>query len=243
MRNYNDYAIVTFLRTEFAHIPAGGGGRLLDLGCGSRPYAGLYRERFSYCIAGDFDVRTSNLDVRLDAQSLPFTDESFDLILFSEVVEHLGDSRKALAEVGRVLKPGGITLITWPFNYMLHELPHDYVRYSEYGMAKLLAEVGLEIETIARRGSAFALGFVICQFLLENVFEAVVRSPVIGQLFKPIRRALLWLLVEVPYQAYFAFRGNATLRYQTGPGKELRGWRGQLFHWTLGYCARVRKAG
>jgi SAM-dependent methyltransferase len=243
MPNYNDYAIATFLRTECGRIPARGGGRLLDLGCGSRPYARFYRERFSYCVAGDFDIRTSDLDVRLDAQSLPFADNSFDLVLFSEVIEHLGDSRKPLAEVSRVLKPGGIMLITWPFNYMLHELPHDYVRYSEFGMAKLLAEVGLQIEAIARRGSVLALGFVIFQFLVEIVLEGAVRLPVIGRLFKPIKRALVWLVFGLPYQVYFAFRGRATLPYQTRPGEGLRGWHGHMSHWTLGYCARVRKIG
>src|SRR5256885_7261293 len=85
MRNFNDYAIATFLRTECGRIPARGGGRLLDLGCGSRPYTRYYRERFSYCVAGDFDIRTSDLDVRLDAQLLPFADNSFDLVNAVEI--------------------------------------------------------------------------------------------------------------------------------------------------------------
>ena len=87
-------------------------------------------------------------------------------MLFSEVVEHVPDAPKALAEIARVLRPGGALLITWPFVYMMHEVPNDYARYTEFGMARLLASNGLKFEALARRGGALALAVVIAEFLL-----------------------------------------------------------------------------
>jgi SAM-dependent methyltransferase len=49
-----------------------------------------------------------------DARGLPFADEKFDLVIATDVIEHVDDDRKALGEIARVLKPGGTALITVP---------------------------------------------------------------------------------------------------------------------------------
>jgi len=242
MPNYNDRAIHAFLATEFEGLQVQDGMRLLDLGCGARPYAWMYGRRDIECIAADFDVRTPGLDVRLDAQALPFADASFDCVLFSEVVEHLPDAPRALAEISRVLRPGGVLLITWPFAYMMHEVPHDHARYTEFGMAHLLAAHGLRIEVLVRRGGVLAVAAVILEFLVGGVLEALARLPLAGLLFGPARRGLMWLCFSAPTALYFALRRRTGLRYRARPGQGLAGWRGHMEHWTLGYCARARKA-
>ena len=243
MRNFNDHAIDAFLRAEIGRMPVRADMRLLDLGCGARPYALLYRERFGECVAGDFVRRTADLDLRLDAQALPFGDNLFDCVLFSEVVEHVPDAPKALAEIARVLRPGGTLLITWPFMYMMHELPNDYARYTEFGMARMLASNGLKVEALARRGGALALVVVIAEFLLGGFMEALARLPVGGRLLKPVKTFLLWLLFVLPTRGYFTLIRRGGLRYWRQPGEALSGWRGHLDHWTLGYCVLARKEG
>jgi SAM-dependent methyltransferase len=241
MRSFNDYAIEAFLRHAFEGLPAARGGRLLDLGCGARPYAPLYQAAFEECIAADFEARTMGVDVRLDAQALPFRDDSFEYVLCSEVIEHVPNAHKALGEIARVLRPGGVLLVTWPFIYMLHEVPSDYARLTEFGMAKLLGENGLTIERFARRGGAFALAAVLAEFFVSGFLETLVRMPVLGRVFRLVKTLTLALIFRLPMRICFAIVPRWGLQYYRLPGEGLSGWRGQLQHWTLGYCVVARK--
>jgi SAM-dependent methyltransferase len=203
----------------------------------------IYRHHFGSCIAGDFYQRTTDLDLRLDATTLPFADDSFDLVLFSEVIEHVPDARMAIREISRVLRPGGALLITWPFNYMIHESPNDYVRYTEFGMAKLLANCGLTVEAVFHRGNVIALGATVIEFLVRNALEGIARVPLVGHVFRPIGTAVCWFLFDLPYSIVFLDRSFVGTRRSFSVGEGLGGWRGSLRRWTLGYCLRARKVG
>jgi SAM-dependent methyltransferase len=243
MRDFNSRAIEDFLRREFTAMPTRANGRMLDLGCGTRPYAKLYGELFGMCIAGDFDQRTADLDVRLDATALPFAAQSFDLVLFIEVIEHVPDAAKAMAEVARVLRPGGVLLITWPFNYMIHEDPHDYVRFTEFGMDRILRAYGLKIESIVHRGGVLVVAAEVIKFLVINAMEAIARIPLVGMIVRPTKNIATWTLFDLPYAIYFWLRHWIGVNSQFHVGGRLAGWRGNLRRWTLGYCVRARKVG
>lgn len=109
------------------------GRRTLDIGCG----AGLYRQAFPNYFGVDV-IAGPGVDRVADAHDLPFPDQSFEQIVTSEVIEHLHTPTKAVQEMARVLKPGGRLILTAPFVYPLHEGPHDYQRFTEYGFALLL---------------------------------------------------------------------------------------------------------
>ena len=83
-------------------------------------------------------------DVTADLQELPIDDASFDFVLCTEVLEHVIDPARACAEVRRILRREGGTLVTVPFVGELHEEPHDYRRFSSHGIERLLAEAGFE---------------------------------------------------------------------------------------------------
>lgn len=101
--------------------------KVLDAGCGEGFYLMLLDELYGCHITGlDNDPQILELakkwvgkkeNIRLlvgDVTDLPFEDESFDKIILSEVLEHVPDDTKALSEVYRVLKPGGVLGITVP---------------------------------------------------------------------------------------------------------------------------------
>jgi SAM-dependent methyltransferase len=230
------------MRSEFARLPETQGGSLLDLGCGTRPYSHLYRDRFCHCIAGDYTIR-GPIDVRLDAGKLPFSNGTFDVVLMSEVIEHVPSTVMVLAEVSRVLKPGGLLLITWPFNYMLHEIPNDHVRYTEFGMAGCLDKVGMKIEHLFRRGNALMLMLVLGEFLVGGFLEIFARLPVIGKVFRPVKDSFVSLVFGAAYHFYFLLTWRRTYVAQGLVGGGLTGPVGHLSLWNLGYCARVRKLG
>jgi SAM-dependent methyltransferase len=72
-------------------------------------------------------------------------------------IEHLREPGRALAEIGSSLKPGGILLVAAPHEWEVHQAPHDYFRYTRYGLAYLLEAAGFEILEIRPSGGYFRL--------------------------------------------------------------------------------------
>ena len=79
------------------------------------------------------DITSENwqVDEIVDIQNIPYDDNHFDLIYCSHVLEHVPDDKKAMSEIHRVLKPGGIALILAPINGIAFELPHDETKTLE----------------------------------------------------------------------------------------------------------------
>ncbi|MDJ0867661.1 MAG: methyltransferase domain-containing protein [Myxococcota bacterium] len=104
-------------RFSIVNEMAGSGGRRLDIGCGSsriiqsRPDSvGIDIERAKL----RFLRRTNPLLVRASTYDLPIADESFDVVVHSQVIEHIPYDRKIFTEINRVLRPGGTLVIGTP---------------------------------------------------------------------------------------------------------------------------------
>lgn len=117
-------------------------GRILDAGAGelkNRKYCGhLEYVSQDFCQysgavhAGpnvgllDDGWDTSKIDLVSDITEIPAEDCSFDVILCSEVLEHVPEPTHALDEFARLLKPGGVLILTAPFASMVHMAPYHY---------------------------------------------------------------------------------------------------------------------
>jgi hypothetical protein len=77
------------------------------------------------------------VDVIGDAHALPFADGAFDAAFSLAVLEHVADPRQVVAEMVRVLKPGGWLYSEVPFIFFFHGYPTDYTRYTLEGMKRL----------------------------------------------------------------------------------------------------------
>lgn len=123
-------------------------GRLLDFGCGSKPYKKLFK-------VGEYvglDMKESGhpydyaeIEAYYDGKVIPFDDNHFDCVFSSEVFEHVFNLQEILGELHRVLKPGGHMLITLPFVWEEHEIPFDFARYTTFGIEHLLCSAGFEV--------------------------------------------------------------------------------------------------
>lgn len=121
-------------------------GRLLDVGCGREPYRELFKNATFY--VGLDRPPDTDPEVGGDGLYLPFPDACFDAVLSNQVLEHVPDPLRLLRETDRVLKPGGLLLLTTPQTWGLHHEPYDFYRYTKYGLRYLAERVGFEVEEI-----------------------------------------------------------------------------------------------
>ncbi len=159
-------------------------GKLLDFGCGDKPYRSLYmvdeyigldfaQTRHSASKDTDSDI------VNYDGENIPFSDETFDVIISTEVFEHLFNLDNTLSEIQRVLKKDGKLFFTCPFSYGEHETPYDFARYTRFALISMLKRHGFQNIRPHRTGNMVA---VICQYIALFNYYIVSKT----WIFKPI---------------------------------------------------------
>jgi SAM-dependent methyltransferase len=136
---------------------------VLDLGSGEAPYADLFPHRY-YVTADLF----AGADVRCDATALPFRGDGFDLVLCTEVLEHVPDPEATMGEIQRVLRERGTLVLTTPLTWGVHA-PHDFHRWTDSGLVKLLGRHGFRVRLIRSRGGVF---LVLAAILLVIPWQA-----------------------------------------------------------------------
>lgn len=157
-----------WVKETLAKIPAG--KKLLDAGAGEcqyRKHCGHLEytsQDFSqYDGTGDIGAHTgtwdtSQIDIVSDIISIPVPGASFDVVLCTEVLEHVPYPLKALEELARVLKPGGQLIVTAPFISFTHFAPYHYhTGFSRFFYEHHLPAMGLQITEISPNGNFFEL--------------------------------------------------------------------------------------
>jgi SAM-dependent methyltransferase len=156
----NDHSYLVY-RTLFADLEKAAShatGALLDIGCGNKPYESMFKGRVtSYTGCDVVQSSQERVDILCAATAIPAPDASFNTILCTQVIEHVADHRALLHEAYRLLAPDGVLILSGPLYWPLHEEPHDYFRFTEYGLSYLLAKAGFEEMKITPNGGNWAL--------------------------------------------------------------------------------------
>jgi len=157
----------TWLEQRLAQVPAG--RRILDAGAGELQYRRFCRhlEYVSQDFA-QYEGRSvhpglhhaawqhAELDVVSDIADIPLADVSFDAIMCIEVLEHVPEPLAALRELTRLLRPGGVLILTAPFCSLTHFAPYFFqTGYSRYFYEHWLGELGYVIEDMQWNGNYF----------------------------------------------------------------------------------------
>jgi SAM-dependent methyltransferase len=155
-------------------------GRLLDVGCGDRPYEEMFRERVTEYVGveyeeshhGSVSATKSRADVVYHGDKLPFADGSFDTVLTTQTAEHVPDPTAFFRELTRVLNENGTLIMTVPFSYRVHAHPHDYHRFTRFALARYAELNGLRVDVLRERGGMWS---VVGQKLASHVVLRVAR--------------------------------------------------------------------
>ena len=155
------------IHRDFRSLAPAGRARILDLGCGNKPYKQYFPDATEY-IGVDLPVERSanklekRADVYADLRRLPIADDCFDIVLCTQVLEHVPEPELVLGEAHRILRTGGLAVVTVPFLAAEHEVPHDYFRFTTFGITELLERCGFQAVAVKRQfGFWSAIGEMI----------------------------------------------------------------------------------
>jgi SAM-dependent methyltransferase len=150
-----EYAISDFVTSFSAHP---GRGVVLDAGAGEVRFKESFHKHLYVAVdskVGDRDWNYSQIDVIGDLLRIPLAAGSVDIILNIQVLEHIAQPAASIAELYRVLKPGGMLLLTAPQGWGEHQRPHDFFRFTRYSLSKIFQEAGFDSFEIEPMGGYF----------------------------------------------------------------------------------------
>ena len=157
-------------------------GRVLDVGCGQKPYSYLFNcdEYIGLEIDTPENRKNKKADMFYDGRHIPVANSSFDWIVTNEVFEHVFNPDEFLAEIYRVLKPGGGLLMTVPFVWDEHEQPYDYARYSSFGLKFIVEKHGFGVVEQRKTAGDIRIIFQLINAYLYKIL--LTKKPLINRL-------------------------------------------------------------
>ena len=147
-------------------------GRVLDYGCADAPYRRFFAPEAEYVTADLPGNPDALLEIQPDG-TLPCADDSFDVVLSTQVLEHVRDPEVYLSECFRVLRPGGRMLLSTHGMMVYHPDPVDYWRWTCAGLQRAVHDAGFEV---LRFEGIMGLAATGLQFFQDSIVYSLPRG-------------------------------------------------------------------
>ncbi len=178
LRNWNQKQRDEWVAAQAVQVAPG--SRVLDIGAGGCPYRALFAHcRYEAQDAAPLDADQireggyGQLDHICDASAIPVERGTFDVVLCTEVLEHVAHPIDVVREIGRVLKPGGRAIITAPLGSGLHQEPHHYYGgYTPWWYRRFLTEAGFDAIEITANSGSFSHFAQWCEWAIGRIRRA-----------------------------------------------------------------------
>jgi SAM-dependent methyltransferase len=215
-RTLRRWYIDHFLEQQIEGMPAG--QTILDLGGTSVEKRGRFDlAPFLHQVVTANIMSTRKPAVQADAHHLPFSAEIFDAVICTELLEHVYKPDQVLRETFRILKKGGVLLITAPFLTPIHADPKDFGRYTDTFWLRTLHDCGFHGVNIINQGNYWSV-------LLDMLRDHVINHPPGDEFWKRIFRLILKKGIVFGRRRILAGHGDKTIglvspgRFTTGYG-------------------------
>ena len=154
---FPDHLVIAPLWRDLREAGRHAKGVLLDLGCGNVPYRPWFEGRTTRYVTADLPPLAPGVDLACDSSFLPFAKDCFDTVLCTQMLEHTPTPWLVSCELHRVLRPEGVLILSCPQYWPAHEVPHDYFRFTVYGLRALFPEARWEWLAHRQQGSTWAV--------------------------------------------------------------------------------------
>jgi SAM-dependent methyltransferase len=136
--------------------------RVVDVGCGQRPYEHLFAGYDCEYLGVDWEHRPG-VDLVASGDDLPIESASIDVVICSQVLEHVENPNAVVKEMHRVLKPGGLALVSTHGLMRYHPNPHDYWRWTHAGLYRMFCTNGCweRIDVIPNGSTVIAIAYLV----------------------------------------------------------------------------------
>jgi SAM-dependent methyltransferase len=188
-------------------------GTVLDVGCGAQPFRSLINPHARY-LGIDTDAAKAHFGYEMPNTTYfsgdvwPVADASVDVVLCTETLEHVLETRRFLAEASRCLAPGGTLLLTVPFAARWHFIPYDYWRFTPSSLNHLLMATGFHSVRVYARGNAYTVACYKVMTLLLLLLMPQTVSKVSGLLLRLVGLVFLPLFVLLAVAANISLLGR-----------------------------------
>lgn len=189
-----DYKLLNFAKEKLQKFPKG--TSVLDVGCGDGPYWNLNKE-LNWTGIDIYSTEKTNYLINKDG-TYPIREESFDIVICTQVIEHVSNFDLLASEVFRVLKPGGTLILNAPFLYPFHGMPHDEFRYTTSSLTRIFNKFEIsEIGTLGGIGSTIA---TLINNFWQYFFASNWKLKIIGIMTWPVSiiNNFFWNLLSLP---------------------------------------------
>jgi SAM-dependent methyltransferase len=149
----NLYYILTNMREElkFAtkhYLEGKEGLTLVDYGCGNKPYRSIFEQYIQQYIGVDL-AGNLDADIALSTEGkIALPNDSADVVLSTQVLEHVEDPDKYLRECYRILKNDGLLILSTHGYWIYHPIPTDYWRWTSSGLQKIVEKTGFKVDRV-----------------------------------------------------------------------------------------------